>query len=101
MVNKLVLPTIGRPTIAVFIYLIAHNAARRELSLWRGARPALCAPLEGNIHQREDFLENFLGGVGRPLPYARARIKHHAVREHRYYHALHVVRNDVIAAFDR
>src|SRR3954452_17473268 len=82
IVNNEVLPTMGRPTMAVFIYMLR--------GCWS----------DGHVDQGQDVLQDALGGLGRPLGHRSPCINNHTVCEHGYHEALDVVRKHPVAAFD-
>src|ERR1035438_91448 len=71
IVNREVLPTMGKPMMAVFIY-------------------GEC--LQGNFHLAEDFFDDALARVGAALHQGGAGVDHHAMSEERRGEALDVVR---------
>ena len=81
IVNREVLPTMGRPIMAVFI--MVAKSVYSGTSTWR---------------------EDLFAGCARPrrrgaATSVGARVDHHAMREHRNHQPLDVVRNGVVAAF--
>ena len=57
--------------------------------------------LEWHVGQTEDLLDNAVAQFRAPLGQRRARIHHHAVREHGQHQTLDVVGDDIVAAFHR